>query len=259
MTDSYQHIRLNIAERVGRITFARPPLNVLNIQAMREIDSALDRCANHREMVAVVFDAAADARAWCAGIALEEHADETVYQLLEAFHNIFHALHAMAKPTIAIVDGAALGGGCSLVAGCDIVIASERARFGQPEIKLGVFSSIATVLLPGVIGERRARELILTGELIDAHEAARMNLVSHVVAADELEAKSEEIINRLRELSASSLEATRRALDAARGRTFDDALGGVENIYLNELMRTEDAHEGIRAFMEKRRAAWRNK
>ncbi len=259
MTDSYQHIRLNISDRIGRITFARLPLNVFNIQAMREINEALDVCASTREMVAVVFAASPDARAWCAGIALEEHADDTVYQLLEAFHNIFRNLQAMAKPTVAVVDGAALGGGCSLVAACDFVVASERARFGQPEIKLGVFSPIAAVQLPRVVGERRARELILTGELVDAGEALRMGLVSYVVTVGELEAKAEEILKRLRELSASSLEATRRALDAAHGRTFEDALTQIENIYLNELMRTEDAHEGIRAFMEKRRAGWKNR
>jgi cyclohexa-1,5-dienecarbonyl-CoA hydratase len=259
MTEPYQHIRLDIADRVGRITFARPPLNVLNIQAMREIDLALDECANHRDMVAIVFAASAEARAWCAGIALEEHANETVYQLLEAFHNIFYSLRTMAKPVVGIVDGAALGGGCGLVAGCDIVIASERARFGQPEIKLGVFPAVATVLLPRIVGERHAREIILTGELIDAMQAQQMNLVSYVVPVNELEAKSEEVLNRLRELSASSLEATRRALDAAQGKTFEDALAEAENIYLNELMRTEDAHEGIRAFMEKRKATWRNR
>jgi cyclohexa-1,5-dienecarbonyl-CoA hydratase len=259
MPDTYQHIRLHIADRTGRITFARPPLNVFNIEAMREINDALERCTNVRDMVAIVFDASADSRAWCAGIALEEHADETVYQLLEAFHDIFRNLQAMAKPVIAIVDGAALGGGCSLVAGCDIVIASERARFGQPEIKLGVFSSIAAVLLPRVVGERRAREMILTGELVGADEALRMGLVSYVVPTNDLEAKSTEILTRLRDLSAASLEASRRALDAAQGRTFNDALAQIENIYLNELMKTVDAHEGIRAFMEKRRAGWKNR
>ncbi|MBA3320093.1 MAG: enoyl-CoA hydratase/isomerase family protein, partial [Pyrinomonadaceae bacterium] len=169
----FKHIRFTIEERVGRITFARPPLNVLNIAMMREIGEALGECAGRREVVAIVFDAAAELRAFSAGVAVEEHVEATIFQMLESFHNIFRALERMAKPTLAVVDGAALGGGCELVAACDIVIASDRARFGQPEIKLGVFPPVAALLLPRVIGERRARELCLTGELIDAPEALR--------------------------------------------------------------------------------------
>jgi cyclohexa-1,5-dienecarbonyl-CoA hydratase len=256
---SYQHIRFTIEDRVGRITLARPPLNVLNIAMMREIGAAIEECANTREMVAVVFEAAPDARAFSAGVAIEEHVAETIYQMLESFHNIFRALDAMAKPVIALVDGAALGGGCELVAACDIVVASERARFGQPEIKLGVFPPVAAILLPRVIGERRARELILTGELIGAPEALRLGLVNYVVAPAELEAKGQEILGRLRELSAPALELTRRALDIAHEERLEEVLARVESLYLNELMKTEDANEGVNAFMEKRKPVWRNR
>jgi cyclohexa-1,5-dienecarbonyl-CoA hydratase len=256
---SYQHIRFTIEDRVGRISLARAPLNVLNIAMMREIGAAIDECSGAREMVAVVFEAAPEARAFSAGVAIEEHVAETIYQMLESFHNIFRALDAMAKPVVALVDGAALGGGCELVAACDIVVASERARFGQPEIKLGVFPPVAAILLPRVIGERRARELILTGELIDAPEALRLGLVNYVVAPAELEAKAQEILARLRELSAPALELTRRALDIARGERLEEALARVESLYLNELMKTEDANEGVSAFMEKRKPVWRNR
>jgi cyclohexa-1,5-dienecarbonyl-CoA hydratase len=245
----YQHIQFAVEDRVGRVRFARPPLNVLNIAMMREVGDALEHCARAREMVAVVFEAAEGARAFSAGVAIEEHAAETIYQMMEG----------MAKPTVAVVDGAALGGGCELVAACDIVVASERARFGQPEIKLGVFPPVAVILLPRVIGEKRARELVLTGELIDAPEALRLGLVSYGVNSAQLEQKTQEILNRLRELSAPALEATRRALDAGRGWSFDETLRRVENLYLNELMKTEDAREGIRAFTEKRKPAWRNR
>ncbi|MBA2645737.1 MAG: enoyl-CoA hydratase/isomerase family protein, partial [Pyrinomonadaceae bacterium] len=145
------------------------------------------------------------------------------------------------------------------IAGCDVVISSPRGRFGQPEIKIGVFPPVAAVLLPRIIGERRARELILTGELIDAQEALRLGLVSHLVPVEQLEQKTQEILARLREMSASSLEATRRALDMARGRSFEEALSAIEKLYLNDLMKTDDAREGINAFMEKRKPAWRNR
>ena len=256
---SYSHIQFTTEDRVGRIRFARPPLNVFDIAMMREIGAALEECGRAREMVAVVFEAAPGSRAFSAGVSVEEHASETIYQMLEAFHNIFRSLEAVAKPVVAVVDGAALGGGCELVCACDVVIASERARFGQPEIKLGVFPPIAAILLPRVIGEKRARELVLTGELIDAPEALRLGLASYGVNSAQLEQKLQEVLNRFRELSAAALEATRRALDAGRGWSFDETLRRVESLYLNELMKTEDAREGVRAFMEKRRPDWKNR
>jgi cyclohexa-1,5-dienecarbonyl-CoA hydratase len=255
----HQHIKFMIEDRVARITLARPPLNILNIAMMQEIGSALDDLVGERELVAIVFMAAPDSRAFTAGVAIEEHVEETIYQMLDSFHAIFRSLSQLAKPTIAVVDGAALGGGCELVAGCDIVISSERSRFGQPEIKLGVFPPVACVLLPLVIGEKRARELILTGDLIDATEAARLGLVNYVVPGDRLEQKTQEILFKLRECSGVALEATRRALDLGRGRSLDSVLAAVEDMYLNELMKTEDANEGLKAFMEKRKPVWRNR
>ncbi len=254
-----QHITLTIEARVARIAFKRPPLNVFHIALMHEVGAALGECAGQRELAAIVFEAGAGSRAFSAGVAIEEHAPATIYQMLEAFHDIFRALEQMAKPTLALVDGAALGGGCELVAACDFVIATERARFGQPEIKLGVFPPVAAILLPRVIGERRARELVLTGELIDAPEALRLGLVNYVVPdATRLEAKAQELLNRLREFSATALETTRRALDAGRGWSLAAELEKVEDLYLNELMKHEDAHEGIAAFMEKRKPVWRH-
>ena len=188
--DNYQHIRFKFDDRVARVTFARPPVNIFNIAMMREINDALNQSSHERDLVAVVFDAAADCRAFSAGVAVEEHVEETIFQMLDSFHAIFRNLEQLARPTIAVVDGAALGGGCELVAACDIVIASERARFGQPEIKLGVFPPVAAVLLPQVIGDKRARELILTGELIEAAEAARLGLVSYALAGKRTGAKN---------------------------------------------------------------------
>jgi cyclohexa-1,5-dienecarbonyl-CoA hydratase len=259
MPDTYRHIRFRVEDRVGRVTFARPPLNIFTIAMMREVDAALTECMGARDMVAVVFDSVEGSRAFSAGVSVEEHQPETVYQMLESFHAVFRTLEQMGKPAVAVVDGAALGGGCELVAACDLVVCSTRARFGQPEIKLGVFPPVAAVLLPRVMGERRARELLLTGEIFDAQEALRSGLVNYVVEPEQLGPKLQEILARLRELSAPALELTRRALDASRGRPFLEALERAEDIYLNELMKTEDAHEGVRAFMEKRRPEWRNK
>ena len=259
MFEEYQHIKFGIDDRVARITFARPPVNIFNIAMMREINAALNHCSQQRELVAIVFDASPDCRAFSAGVAVEEHGEELIFQMLDTFHAIFRTLEQIAKPAIAVVDGAALGGGCELVMACDMAIASDRARFGQPEIKLGVYPPVAAVLLPHVIGDKRARELILTGELIDAAEAARLGLVNYVVPVNQLEAKTLEILSRFRSLSATALELTKRAIDFGRGRSLDSALKQVEDMYLHELMKTQDATEGINAFIEKRKPVWRDR
>ena len=257
MPKDFQYLRFKIDDRVARITFARPPLNVFNIAMMREIGAALNECLPHRDLAAIVFDAAPDTRAFSAGV--EEHVPETVFQMLDSFHSVFRLLAQISRPVIAVVDGPALGGGCELVAACDIVIASERARFGQPEIKLGVFPPVAAILLPRIIGEKRARELIMLGDMIDAAEALRLGLVNYVVPAAELEPKLLSVLVKLRDLSAAALAMTRAALDLGAQNSFQSTLDEVENLYLHELMKTEDAHEGVRSFMEKRKPEWRHK
>lgn len=225
---------------------------------MKEIGSALSDCSR-RDIVAIVFAPDKNSRAFSAGVAIEEHVEGVVYQMLDAFHNVFRLLEQLAKPVIAVVDGPALGGGCELVAACDIVIASDRAKFGQPEIKLGVFPPVAAVLLPRVIGEKAARELILTGATIDAKEAARLGLCNYVVPVTELDHKLTEILAKLRELSSVALEFARKSLDVSRGATFDSALKQLEDIYLHELMKSSDALEGVKSFMEKRKPVWRDR
>ena len=259
MAKEFQHLKFRIEDRVARITFARPPLNVFNIAMMHEIGAALNECLALRDLAAIVFDAAPDSRAFSAGVAVEEHVPETVFQMLDSFHSVFRLLAQISRPVIAVVDGPALGGGCELVAACDIVIASERSRFGQPEIKLGVFPPVAAILLPRIIGEKRARELIMLGDMIDAVEALRLGLVNYVVPATELEAKLLSVLVKLRDLSASALAMTRAALDLGAQNSFQSTLDEIENLYLHELMKTEDAHEGVRSFMEKRKPEWRHK
>jgi cyclohexa-1,5-dienecarbonyl-CoA hydratase len=258
MTSSFQHITFAVDDRVARINFARPPLNVFNIAMLNEISSALGECGRH-ELVAIVFAANPNCRAFSAGVAVEEHVPDLVYQMLDSFHNVFRTLEQLGKPTIALVDGPALGGGCELVAACDIVIASERARFGQPEIKLGVFPPVASVLLPLVIGDKAARELVLTGETIDATEAARLGLCNHVAPVAHLEQKLTEMLAKLRDLSTVALEFARKSLDVGRPFNFDTALKQLEDMYLNELMKSSDASEGVKSFMEKRKPLWRNR
>lgn len=258
MSSTYQSISLTFDDRVARITFARPPLNIFNIAMMKEICDALTECFKH-DLVAIVFASDSESRAFSAGVAIEEHVAETVFQMLDSFHAIFRLLEQLSRPTIALVDGAALGGGCELVAVCDVVIATDRARFGQPEVKLAVFPPVAAIFLPRIIGEKRARELILTGEVIDASTALELGLCNHVVPETQLEQKATEVLTKLRELSAVGVGYARHALDLGIGHTLDTALRQQENLYLHELMKSVDANEGVKAFIEKRKPVWRDR
>jgi len=259
MSGKFSDIKFSIDNRVARITLARPPVNILNIAMMREINVALEECAQQRDLAAIVFDSTPDCRAFSAGVSVEEHAHETIFQMLDSFHAIFRNLEQIARPAVAVVNGPALGGGCELVAMCDFVIAGDQARFGQPEIKLGVFPPVAAILLPRIIGERRARELMLTGEIIEAREAQALGLVSCVVPSSDLEQETSGLLSQLRELSAIALEHTKRAIDLGHGRSLDDALKEIENMYLHDLMKTQDATEGVNAFIQKRKAVWQHR
>ena len=259
MATAYRDIHFAVTDRVARITLARPPLNVLTISMMKEISGAIQRIGAYRDTCAVVISASPASPVFSAGVSVEEHRPETIYQMLEAFHAIFRSLALLSKPVVAAVNGAALGGGCEIVAFADIVIASQTARFGQPEIKLGVFPPVSSVMLPRVIGHKKAMEMILTGELINAGEARLLGLVSYVVSPSELETKTEEILNMLRHKSAPALDMACRAVTRTEGLPFEEALKKTEDIYLNELMSLKDPIEGIEAFIEKRQAHWKHK
>lgn len=259
MPGQYRDIQFNVTDRAARITFARPPLNVFTISMMKEMADAVNRAGAMPDLCAILFSSAPGVKAFSAGVSIEEHRPETVYQMLDAFHSIFRALNTASRPVIALVSGAALGGGCELAAFADLVIATPSARFGQPEIKLGVFPPLAAVLLPRVIGEKKAREMILTGELLTAEEGRSLGLVNHVVPENELESKAEELLGVLRSLSAPALVMARRAMTQASGLSFDEALRQSEDVYLNQLMSHKDPQEGIEAFIAKRPPKWKHK
>jgi cyclohexa-1,5-dienecarbonyl-CoA hydratase len=259
MPAGYKDIHFSVTDRAARIVLSKPPLNVLTISMMKEIADAINRVGSMPEVCALVLSASPSTRAFSAGTSVEEHRPETVYQMLEAFHSIFRAMNIASKPVIAAVSGAALGGGCELVAFADIVIATHSARFGQPEIKIGVFPPVSSIMLPRVIGEKKAREMILTGDLITAEEARQLGLVNYVVGEAELEQKTKEVLDKLRQMSAPALEMSRRAVVEAFGLPFEEALKRTEDIYLNQLMSHKDPIEGIQAFIEKRAPQWKHK
>lgn len=256
---AFQHITFEKQDGLARITLNKPPLNVLNIAMMREITAALEGLDEDPAVKVLVFDAAESSKAFSAGVDVSEHTADMVEEMIKVFHRIFRLLDGLEVPTVAVVGGAALGGGCELALFCDMVIASEKASFGQPEIQVGVFPPIAVVALPGIIGPKKAMEMVLTGDRIRADEAARLGLVNAVVPPEELRAKADELVGKLTKLSAAVLRLTKRSVRIGSGGSFADGLAAVEALYLGPLMATEDANEGLAAFMEKREPVWKDR
>ncbi|MBI4635508.1 MAG: enoyl-CoA hydratase/isomerase family protein [Candidatus Rokubacteria bacterium] len=242
---------------VARITLDRPPLNILTIEMLEELNAALDRAARRPALKALVL--AGQGKAFSAGVAVEDHLGDRVRPMLDEFHGVFLRLRALDCVTVAQVQGAALGGGAELATFCDLVLASEAATFGQPEIKVGVFPPIAALHYPLRVGAARALRLLLSGEIVSAAEAERIGLVDRVVSADRLAETVEAELGRLRAASAIVLRLTKRAVRDSLGRPFDEGLGMLEELYHHELMTTADAEEGLRAFVEKRKPVWKDR
>jgi cyclohexa-1,5-dienecarbonyl-CoA hydratase len=236
-----------------RVTLADPPLNILDIAMLEELREALARVKPDRH--ALIIDAKGE-KAFSAGASVQDHVAEKVAIMLHSFHDCFRLLARLDVVTVALVRGVALGGGCELAMACDFVLASDRAKFGQPEINLGVFPPVAAYQLSRLTAPRKGLELLLTGETIDAATAERLGLVNAVFPAAEFDARADDWLQRLYGQSASSLRFAKRAFRIAQSADFDERLAGTERLYLEELMKTGDANEGIAAFMEKRKPAW---
>ncbi|MBI4010680.1 MAG: enoyl-CoA hydratase/isomerase family protein [Candidatus Rokubacteria bacterium] len=249
-----QLVRFDLDGDVARLTLARPPLNILTIAMMETLNAALADIARRPTVKALVL--AAEGRAFSAGVAIEDHQGDRVKPMLAAFHQIFRHLHALECPTVAAVQGPALGGGAELATFCDLVIASETATVGQPEIKVGVFPPIAALHYPTRVGQARARELLLSGRVLPARDAERLGLVDRVVPAGELSDAVAAAVAEFTDKSAVVLRLTKRAIRLGRDEGFEAALARLETLYLDELMATQDAAEGLRAFVEKRPPVW---
>jgi cyclohexa-1,5-dienecarbonyl-CoA hydratase len=239
-----------------RITLNDPPLHILDITMLEELRDAIGRVRNDRH--ALIIDAPGD-KAFSAGASVQDHLGDRVVTMLATFHDCFRALAKLDVVTIALVRGAALGGGCELALACDFVLASDRARFGQPEINLGVFPPVAAYQLSRQIAPRKGLELLLAGDPIDAATAASLGLINAIFAAAEFDAKADAWLAKIFRQSASSLRMAKKAFRIAQSADFDERLAAVERLYLEELMKTGDANEGLNAFIEKRKPVWRGR
>lgn len=254
----YRFIQYECSAGLITIRINRPPYNVLDIATMEEMNDALDRATGEPDAKLMVV-ASAGEKTFSSGVDVMDHTKDKVVRMIDVFHGILKRLLFLPIPTVAAVNGPALGGGCELAIACDMVVAAEGAKFGQPEIKLGVFPPIAAILMPRMLPMTRVMELLLGGGAIDAREAAAIGLVNRVFPKESFAADTAKFIEQFLSLSKVALVHTKRAIRDGSTRPFHDALYHIEQLYLKELMATEDATEGLNSFIEKRKPVWKNR
>jgi cyclohexa-1,5-dienecarbonyl-CoA hydratase len=255
--NDYKLIKVERSSGRFDIVLNHPPVNILTIAMMEEITAALAEAAQDRGLKAVVFRS--EGKHFSAGADVAEHTADKVEAMIRSFGRMFRSLAGVPAVTIAAVDGSALGGGCELATFCDIVLASDRTKFGQPEIQLGVFPPVAAVVFPRMMSYSRAIELLITGKVISAAEAQQIGLVNHVWPVAEFSARVEAFMAGITSLSAAAIALTKKTLNRTQDLSLAKALELADEIYLRELMATQDAREGLAAFLEKRKPVWQDK
>jgi cyclohexa-1,5-dienecarbonyl-CoA hydratase len=253
---AFKHIQTEFKDGVATLTLNRAPLNVLNIEMMEEINTYLEGLKKEKSLKLLVIQAAG--KAFSAGVDVGEHLGDLVYKMIEVFHKIFRLMDALRVPSIAVVNGSALGGGCELALYCDMVIATEKAKFGQPEIQVGVFPPIAALVFPRMMGRKKALELILSGDIISAQEALNLGMVNKIVPEASFVEEVNGFIEKFKKLSGIVLKLTKEATLAGLNDDMDQGLKAIEKIYLDRLMKTNDAIEGLKAFLDKRKPTWKD-
>jgi cyclohexa-1,5-dienecarbonyl-CoA hydratase len=243
--------------RVATLTLDRPPLNILDLPALEALDRAIAALAAGDDLQ-LVFLRGAGPRSFSTGVAVQDHTRDKIGAAIAALHGAIRGLRTLPALTVAAVHGHCLGGGMELALGCDMVLATNEAQFGQPEIQLGCFPPAAAAILPGLVGPARALELLATGRTFDVAEAERLGLVTWRAGAD-LDGGIARVEAELTSKSAAVTRLLKRAVLAGGGRAWEAALAESERIYLEELMATEDVDEGVAAFLEKRPPTWRHR
>jgi cyclohexa-1,5-dienecarbonyl-CoA hydratase len=221
---------------------------------MKELQEALAELEARLDVSTILFEG--DAHAFSAGVDVKAHVPDHVSEMLTSFHAVIRAIVASRKITIAVVQGTCLGGGAELAAVCDIVYTSRDAVWGFPEIKLGCYPPVAAVALPALVGQKRASELMLTGRQISGDEAVAIGLVNRSASGGELAAVVQQTLSELEALSPAALAHAKKSMYSWDAIHFDKGLARAEKIYLEELINTEDAREGVAAFLEKRSPKW---
>lgn len=241
---------------IWRARLNTPKANILDRDKVVALTAMFERARRDDRVRAIVIEG--EGPNFSFGASVQEHLPDACAGMLSSFHAMFRAMLDASVATLAAVRGQCLGGGLELAAFCHRVVASHDARFGQPEITLGVFAPVASFILRERMGRGGAEDLLLSGRSIDAAEAFRLGLVDEL-HADPGEAVLAYARVHLLPKSSSSLRRAVRAARLGMSRRFADEIAQLESMYLNDLMRTSDANEGLRAFLEKRAPAWKNR
>jgi cyclohexa-1,5-dienecarbonyl-CoA hydratase len=252
-------ISVDIQRSLARIVLTHPPLNVIDFQMMDELAAALQQLEQRKEVSAVVLSGHPEARGFSAGVDVAIHTPDKIPTMLEKFHGVIGALVKFPKVTIAEVRGACLGGGAELAMACDLVYTTPDAKWGFPEITLGCYPPVACTVLAALVGQKRAAELIFTGRTFSGEEAAAWGLANEARPEAELPGAIQSTLDHLFKLSPAALAVAKKAFYAWDSVHLDKGLARAEKIYMEELMQTEDAQEGIAAWMERRKPVWRGK
>jgi cyclohexa-1,5-dienecarbonyl-CoA hydratase len=255
---AYQLINYEKKEKVARITLNVPPLNWITIPMLKEIIEALADVAKDQTAKMLIFDHAGE-KAFSSGVDVADHTDDKVEEMIHTFHRVFRLMYEIDIPTVGLVNGVSLGGGCEITSFCDIVLASDRSRLGQPEIAVGVFPPVAAAWFNKIIGLKKTYELLFTGKMIGAQEAKEIGLVNAVFPAASFREDVDKFLAEILNKSRPILIWSKRAIRASLGVNFPDSLRSAEVLYLDGCMKAEDAKEGIAAFMGKRKAVWKDK
>ena len=254
---SFQYIHADTAQGVTRLTLNRPPANVLSVEMMQELATAIESLEYQRDVKLVIL--VGSGRYFSAGFELGDHLGDRAYMMLESFRRIFEALAKVDKPTLAVVAGPALGAGSILAAACDMVLVAQSAKLGHPEIRGGVFNAVAAAMLPRLVGRKRAFEILMMGTSLTAADAERLGLITRAVPDERLDAEVAAVVQRFQESSAPVMQLTRRAIAGGLDLPYEEAVRHAEDVYLNQLLNTQDVEEGLRAVSEKRRPAWKDR
>jgi cyclohexa-1,5-dienecarbonyl-CoA hydratase len=255
--EDFQFVKVRVEGEVARLTLDRPDHNLLNERMLSELAAGINTLGERREIKLIVLESAG--KTFCGGIELGEYTQRRVFQLLDAFHGAFSAMLDTAKPLLVVINGPAFGGGAELAALGDLVVATPKARFAQPEIKLGVFPPLAAAVLPYLLGPKHALELVLTGETISAERARELGLVNWLVPEDELQNKVDDVIAKVTAQSAPVLTMAKKAIMGSLGLPLREGVRNSMKVFLNELAELEDSQEGLRALVEKRAPKWKNR
>jgi cyclohexa-1,5-dienecarbonyl-CoA hydratase len=252
---AFNRIVVDLQPPVVRITLKNPPLNVIDLEMMGELLATLEQAEAIPEVSTIVFGGSE--RAFSSGVDIAAHTADNVRNMLTAFHGVIKAVAATKKLTIASVRRHCLGGGAELALLCDVVYATPDSVWGFPEIKLACFPPVASVALASIVGQKLAAEMVLTGRTITGEEALAHGLVNGVAANPETLVT--ECMTRVVQLSPAALAMAKKAFYAWDSIHFDKGLARAEQVYLDELMKTADAYEGIKAYTERRRPQWTGK